>query len=131
MRRNQVIRRSVFWALVAVLALPLSASGEVSDKAASIPMHWIVAAPLAAILFLAASVRWWLSVPLLLVPAFFVFATLDLTLDPHVGSALLHEQGWVYFLSMWASDALMLVALGAGAWRDWSRRESANRWPAA
>ncbi len=131
MRRDQVIRRWVFSALFAVLAAPLSASAEVSDKAASIPMHWIVAAPLAAMLFLAASIRWWLFVPLLVVPAFFLFGTLDLTLDPHVGSALLQEQGWVYFLSLWASDALMLAALAAGAWRDWTRRGSADRWPAA
>ncbi|MBK6528857.1 MAG: hypothetical protein IPF99_04545 [Deltaproteobacteria bacterium] len=43
-----------------------------------------------------------------------------LSTDRDLGTALLQEQGWPYFYSLWASDLLMMVALvsiGVLGWR--------------
>jgi hypothetical protein len=52
------------------------ASAEVSDKAATIPQDWLLALPLAAVLFLAASFRWWLGAVLAVVPVFILLGSL-------------------------------------------------------
>jgi len=105
------------------------ASAEVSDKAATIPQHWLLAIPLAAVLFLVARFRWRLGALLAVVPALVLWASYDLTFDGHVGSALLHEQGWPYFASLWGSDLLLLAALVLGIHRGWQRGSTAHGRP--
>lgn len=87
-----------------------------SDKVTSIPKHWTLALPLAATMFLAGRWRWWLVVPLALLLVVLIGGGWDLYREPHIGPALVKEQGWRYFVSLWASDLVMAVGLGVGAW---------------
>jgi hypothetical protein len=109
---------------LALVVRPATAIAEVSDKAASIPDHWIVAVPVAILVFLIARFRWWLAIPIAVVPAIFLSGSFDMTADPHIGGGLWQEQGLPYFLSLWSSDLFVVVALGAGAFRGWRRRRS-------
>jgi hypothetical protein len=108
-------------AAIAFWLWPGAALAEVSDKAASIPEHWLVATPAAALLFFAASFRWWLALPLGIVPTVLVSGSLDMTLDHQFGGALWHEQGFPYFLSLWSSDVFVVAALVLGGYRGWRR----------
>jgi hypothetical protein len=117
-------------AFLIVIAGASVASAEVSDKAASIPQHWLLALPLAAILFLAASFRWWLGAVLAVVPVFILLGSIDMTFDKYIGPALWHEQGWPYFASLWGSDLLILGALASGVRRGWARRQVSRELPA-
>ena len=105
-----------------LLAAPTVALAEVSDKASTIPQHWFLAIPIAAVLFLAPRIRWWLGVVLAIVPAFLILGSIDLTFDPDLGPALWREQGWPYFASLWGSDLLILAALILGLRSAWTHR---------
>lgn len=105
-----------------VAAVPSPGFAEVSDKVSSIPEHWMVALPVAAIMLLAARWRWWLALPLALPLLALICAGLALPTEPYIGPALLQEQGWPYFGSLWGSDVVMAAGLGVGAWLGWRRR---------
>jgi hypothetical protein len=117
-------------ALLVVLVSASVASAEVSDKAATISQHWLLAIPLAAILFVAASFRWWLGAVLAVVPVFILLGSIDMTFDEYIGPALWQERGWPYFASLWGSDLLMLGALAIGVRRGWARRQVSRELPA-
>lgn len=117
-------------AFLVIIAGASVASAEVSDKAVTIPQHWLLALPLAAVLFLAASFRWWLGAVLAVVPVFILLGSLDMTFDEYIGPALWREQGWPYFASRWAPDLLMLGALAVGVRRGWARHQASHARPA-
>jgi hypothetical protein len=117
-------------AVLGIVAAPAVSFAEVSDKAATIPQDWALAVPIAAILFLAAGLRWWLGVVLAVVPAFMLLGSIDMTFDQCIGPALWREQGWPYFASLWGSDLLMLAALLIGIRRGWARRQVSRKAPA-
>lgn len=74
--------------------------------------HWLVAMPVAAVLFFAARFRWWLSIPLALIPFGLLVSTWQLMRDDFVGRGLWQEQGWPYFASLWASSLFALSRAG-------------------
>jgi len=117
------------WAAFAafVVALtPRTAFAEVSDKFPTTSEHWIVALPVAACVLLATRWRWWLALPLALPLAAIVSTHAALsTTDRDLGDALLREQGWPYFLSLWGSDLHMVAALVCGGVLGWRRRSRA------
>lgn len=107
---------------VVLAAVPSPAFAEVSDKVSSIPEHWILALPVAAIMLVASRWRWWLALPLALPLVVLIWAGLELPSEPYIGPALLQEQGWLYFASLWGSDLVMAAGFGVGAWLGWRRR---------
>jgi hypothetical protein len=113
--------RPVVWAVV-LAGAPGSAFAEVSDKGTSIPEHWILALPVAVIVLVAARWRWWLAIPLALPLVMLIWAGVDLHTEPDIGPALLREQGWAYFFSLWGSDLVMAGGLAFGTWLGWRRR---------
>jgi hypothetical protein len=108
--------------VVVLAAVPRPAFAEVSDKVSSIPEHWIRAIPVAAVLLVLARWRWWLALPLAPPLVMLIWAGLALPSEPYIGPALLQEQGWPYFLSLWGSDLVMAAGLILGAWLGWQRR---------
>jgi hypothetical protein len=110
---------TVFFVLASI---PRAAIAEVSDKCLSIQDHWVIALPMAVILLLVARWRWWMTFPLGLLTAILVFAEMELPNDSYFGSALLQEQGWAYFVSMWASEMHLVAALVGGGYLGWQRR---------
>ncbi len=123
----QTLRSILVLLLIAII--PASALAEVSDKAPTIPRHWVIAIPIAAVLFAAGSHRWWLGALLAVVPIFILLGSIDMTFDQYVGPALWREQGWPYFASLWSSDLLMLGALLLGIRRGWARRQHSHELP--
>jgi hypothetical protein len=107
---------------VVLATLPRPALAEVSDKVSSIPEHWIVALPVAAVLLLATCWRWWLALPLALPVVALIWSGVELRSEPYIGPALMQEQGWGYFISLWSSDFIMAAGLAAGAFLGWRRR---------
>lgn len=119
-RRMRLFRPTVVAFVLA--AVPSPAFAEASDKVSSISEHWIVALPVAAIMLLAARWRWWLALPLALPLLVLIWGGLALPSEPYIGPALLQEQGWPYFGSLWASDLVMAAGLGVGSWLGWRKR---------
>jgi hypothetical protein len=110
----------------ALASIPRVAFAEVSDKVSSVPEHWIRAVPIAAVLLLAARWRWWLALPLALPLGAMIWAGVELPREPYIGPALLQEQGWTYFASLWCSDVVMAAGLAVGASLGWRRRSRAG-----
>jgi len=101
-------------------SLPRSASAEVSDKVASMQDHWLFAIVLSTLAF--ALVRWrlWLLGPAAMLFLFVMSAEWESPGDD-IGAAVLQEQGWLYFASLWCSCLLMMSGLVAGALVGWRR----------
>lgn len=110
-----------------VVALPHRAFAEVSDKAASIPEHWMLALPFATVALIAAWWRWWLAIPLGWLLVAKIWVGFEMFVDPDIGRALLREQGIHYFLSLWGSDLLVATGLVAGFLLGWFSRDDRRR----
>ena len=108
-------------AVFALASIPRPASAEVSDKVSSIPEHWMFAGVLATLVFLAVRWRWWLAIPLILPLAFVISAEWESPGDL-IGAAILEEQGWPYFVSLWCSYLFMASGLAIGTFFGWRRR---------
>lgn len=114
-----------FWlalALIGAMIYHHPALAEVSDKAATMSQHWYVAVPLTIALYFAGRFRWWLGAFLGILPTFLLIGAIEMALDPHVGRGLWREQGWLYFMSLWSSDMLMLAAMTLGIYQGWRRQ---------
>lgn len=97
--------------------LPVVAYAEVSDKLPTIPSLWTHAIILGGLSFLASYIRWW--VPLLFLPVSFVFGTgsAAIVTDPHVGPAVIAEQGNIYAVSAFGAAFFIFFGQGLGIWR--------------
>lgn len=111
-------------ALVMTLA-PRSASAEVSDKISSVPEQWMFAGVFAALAFVAVRWRWWLAAPLALLLACMISGEWEFT-GGFIGAAILEEQGWGYFVSLWCSWLFMASVLVFGTFVGWQNRPGAG-----
>jgi hypothetical protein len=109
---------------IILLAMPVAAHAEVSDKMATIPQLWMQGIIIAVVLL--ALVRWsvWFSILAFAVISFFGAATYDTFADPYVGPAILNEQGIPYVASSYGSVLLMFVGWLVGIW--FNRRKQKN-----
>ena len=93
---------------------PLLAFAEVSDKMASIPSMWAQGITVAIVLLFLVR-RYILSgIVGVFVVAFFTYASYDSFSDPHIGPAIIREQGTLYIVAAYGSVALMGAGLIAG-----------------
>lgn len=95
---------------LAPLTLSFSASAEVSDKMASQPGIWVSGVVVGILLTL--GIRWsrWgnlVGVPVAAGCFYFAWDTLN---QPHIGPAIIKEQGTPYIIALYGSAAL--VAMG-------------------
>ncbi|WP_444886891.1 hypothetical protein [Microbulbifer sp. JMSA008] len=98
--------------IVPLLSLfPLPALAEVSDKMTSIPVMWAQGAVGAIILMFLIRRFIWASVLGFLVVAFFTYASYATFDNPHIGPAIIKEQGTPYIVAAYGSAALMAVGL--------------------
>jgi hypothetical protein len=109
----------VFIAAMTVMASP--AFAEVSDKLPGIGHHWLVCAPLALLAFFAARWRLWAGLIVAVVVSIVLWADVDLVSDASMRTALLAENGGMYFVSLGLSDAMVILSLGAGFWLNRGR----------
>ncbi len=92
-------------------------------KMLSIPGIWVQAAMIGAVAFLVGWFRWWLALPLLLLPAVIALAALGSRYDESVARAIVEEHGDVYFAHSYASAGLAAVLVGVASWIGWRRKQ--------
>ena len=80
----------------------------------SIPVMWVQGV-VGAILLLSLIRRFiWASLFGVLVVSFFTYASYATFNDPHIGPAIIHEQGTPYIIAAYGSAALMGIGLCIG-----------------
>ena len=105
--------------------LCLSASpgfAEVSDKILSVPGMWVQAVLIGCVAIVAGRFRWWLGLPLMILPVVIALSTFGLRHTPGLGADIIKEHGESYFLNFYASALLATVMVGIGIWLGWRRR---------
>jgi len=101
--------RSVLVGL-ALLTLSFSAAAEVSDKMASQPGTWVSGVVVG--ILLALGIRWskWGNLAGVPVAAGFFYFAWETLHQPHIGPAIIKEQGTPYIIALYGSA--VLVAMG-------------------
>jgi hypothetical protein len=104
---------------------PGLAKAEVSDKIATIPELWVIAALAGFLLFVLS--RAWVRVGLILLPvtAFLGYAALEPVLDPYIRPAIFAEQGEIYSVVAYTAAGLMVAAHILGLWLGHRRSRAA------
>ena len=103
--------------LILLASLPVVAYAEVSDKLPSMAKLWTQAILLGGLSFGASYIRWWL--PLIFIPFSFIYGwgSAAIVTDPHVGPAVLAEQGNIYGVSAFGAAFIIFLGQGLGIWR--------------
>ena len=106
----------------ALIVLSSLAHAEVSDKMPSMLEHWLFGVPLGAVFFSAGYFNRILGYVSLAVCLVLLYGNFDLTFNDPVGTALIEEQGSIYFASLWLSDALVLGLSIFGSFAGYRKR---------
>ena len=87
---------------LAILFLPFGALAEVSDKISTVSELWLHGFIFGCIMYFL--VLWHISFVLLALSllSFFVFTAFDTLNDPHVGAAIIREQGASYIVALYS-----------------------------
>ena len=102
------------FAIVALFLLAQPAAAEVSDKIASQPGLWVTGLVVGTIAFIAGAIRPLLGVLVGGFALFLAWGTHSIVADPHIGPAVLAEQGRAYWWAVYGSSALMLCLTVVG-----------------
>ncbi len=107
-----------------LVSLPVVVYAEVSDKIPTIASLWTQAIILAILSFVTSYIRWW--TPLVFIPFSFIFSwsSAAIVTDPHVGPAIIAEQGNIYGVSAIGAALIIIIGQGLGIWRglrEWKK----------
>jgi hypothetical protein len=84
---------------------------------------WSQAVLIGCIAIVAGRFRWWLGLPLMILPVVIALSTFGLRHTPGLGAEIIKEKGESYFLNFYASALLAAVMVGIGIWLGWRRRK--------
>ncbi|MEK7884596.1 MULTISPECIES: hypothetical protein [Methyloversatilis] len=107
------------------LLIPTLAAAEVSDKIPTIGFLLLQGILFGAAALALAGFRWWLALLGMGLGAIMLWGTWDLWQEPYMRTAILNEQGMVYFFSAAASS--LLVAVGALGGLVLGKRKAPNK----
>src|SRR5262245_56767860 len=110
--------------IAATLLVPMRAFAEVSDKVVSIPEVWLWSGLGAVVAYAASRYRLWAGLLVSPAAALVSGAAIATVMDPHVGPAVVEEQGWPYVATAYGSLGSIVLAVVAGTYL---RRSSRSR----
>ena len=100
--------------LLVLLIIPEFAFAEVSDKVPSITRLWGSGLLLGLIGYFVIRKRIWAGLVVAVISLFIAFVHYSVLSDPHVGQAVIREQGKAYAFSVYGSIFIMVIPLILG-----------------
>lgn len=100
--------------LFILFTVPSEALAEVSDKIPSILNIWIFGVVGTVVLFVLAYFSRWLFFLGLGFVGIMTYGSISMITEPHLGEAIIREQGLKYPVSLFATDLLMLCGAVGG-----------------
>ena len=108
------MKLTIFTILLIILTIPEISFAEVSDKVPSITRLWCSGLLSGLIGCFAIRKRIWVGLVVAVISLFIAFVHYSVLSDPHVGQAVIQEQGKMYVFSVYGSIFTMVIPLILG-----------------
>ncbi len=110
-----------------LLLMASPAVADVSDEVLSVPGMWLQAVLIGSIAILLGRFRWWLGLPLMILPIVIALSTVWLEDLSGMGPEIVEELGHSYFTHFYASALLAAIMVGIGVRMGWRRRSRMSK----
>ena len=108
------MRNNMKFKLLVLLLISSPVFAEVSDKIPTMSRLWTQGMIAGGVLLLLTWWSWWFSIPGVLVAIFSGLSSYATFSDPHMGPAIINEQGTTYIISSYGSSAVILIGVIVG-----------------